>query len=120
MQVATDGAEFAPAVVTPTSKRFYSAEAAAKHWATNWGVVSRPGGYLHTTHETYPTLPEFVLGPEGTLAHSVDRLYDHQYNCGVKGYTELAVILCREELMYTQTGPRGATQYYLREEDRRV
>lgn len=96
-------------------KRFYSAEAAAKHWAAPMGIVVRPGGYLHTPdHASYADLPDWLRANKRSLAESIYRLYDHKGGGSVRGWTHLGHALLRDDRMYTQKGPRGATQFYLR------
>jgi len=121
MQVAAgsgETSEVVPAVDDATSsKRFYSVEAAAKHWAAPMGIVMRPGGYLHTSdRETYERLPEFLQAPKGSLSDQVNRVWSPLMCRSMRLWASLGALLADMDLMYTVTGPRGGTQYYLRDE----
>lgn len=123
MQVAAGSGETgdaAPAVETAPSeervapKRFYSIEAAAKHWAAPMGIVMRPGGYLHSSSaDTYQDLPEWLRGIKGGLSEQIHRLY-RRGSGSVCGWAQLGMILLDKDLIYTTIGPRGARQFYVR------
>lgn len=97
------------------ASRFRSAEAAARSWGATYGVVTRPGGYLHTHNElAYKRLPEIFRGKPTSVQEQILRLADNygQYG-GIRGWEHLSMILVAEEILLMKVGPRGGASWIL-------